>query len=73
MSDRPIALSDQQLDAIMTAAAPIAPRHRSAFLEAVAAQLRPIADPGDGDVARAIRTTARLYFDPPLLREGSRR
>jgi hypothetical protein len=67
--DRPISLSDAQLDAVMLAAQPIDRRHRSAFLEAVAAQLQAISDPGDGDVARAIRSVQRLYFDPPLATE----
>jgi hypothetical protein len=35
----------------------------------VAAQLRQISDPGDGDVARLIRAVQRLYFDPPLATE----
>jgi hypothetical protein len=35
-----IALSDDQLDAVMRAAAPLAPADRGRFLEAVAARLR---------------------------------
>ena len=36
----PIALSDEQLTAVMAAAAPLAPADRGPFLEAVAASLR---------------------------------
>jgi hypothetical protein len=62
----PLRLSDAQLDAIITAAKPIPVGARDAFLRDVAAALAGIVDPGDGDVARAIRTVQRKHFDPPL-------
>lgn len=37
-----------------------------ASLLGLAAALQGIADPGDGDVARAIRTVQRKHFDPPI-------
>jgi hypothetical protein len=40
---------------------------RDAFLLDLAAALQDIADPGDGDVARAIRQVQRRHFDPPEL------
>jgi hypothetical protein len=42
---------------------------RDPFLQEVAAALAGIADPGDGDVARAIRAVERKHFDPPLTDE----
>jgi len=62
----PIRLTDAQLDAVFAAAAPLAVQDRDPFLQDVAAALRGIPDPGDGDVARAIRQTQRKHFDPPL-------
>src|SRR6266568_1982266 len=59
----PLRLSDAQLDAIITAAKPIPVGARDAFLREVAAALAGLADPGDGDVARAIRAVQRKHFD----------
>ena len=66
----PIALTDAQLSAVFDAARPLAVQDRDPFLQEVAAALQGIADPGDGDVARAIRTVQRRYFDPPLDGRG---
>jgi hypothetical protein len=55
---RPLGLTDLQLVAIMDAARHLRPRDRGAFLELIAGHLREIADPGDGDVGRAIRAVA---------------
>jgi hypothetical protein len=63
----PIKLSDSQLDAVITAARPLAVASRDAFLLDLAAALAGITDPGDGDVARAIRAVQRRHFDPPEL------
>jgi hypothetical protein len=63
---RPIALTDAQLDAVFSAAKPLAVASRDAFLLDLATALQGIADPGDGDVARAIRAVQRRHFDPPL-------
>jgi hypothetical protein len=64
----PIRLSDSQLTAV---ARPLAVASRDAFLLDLAAALQRIADPGDGDVARAIRTVQRKHFDPPQFDERS--
>jgi hypothetical protein len=60
-----IALSDEQLDAVMRAAVPLAPADRGRFLEAVAARLRGRVI-GDGVVYLAIKEAQRAYFDPPI-------
>ena len=65
----PIALTDAQLTAVFKAARPLAVRDRDPFLQEVAAVLAGITDPGDGDVARAIRAVQRRHFDPPLTDE----
>jgi len=54
MSPRPIGLSDAQLDAIKIAARHVEASRRCEFLRAVASALGEC-EPGDGDVARAIR------------------
>jgi hypothetical protein len=59
----PIALSDSQLDAIVRAAAPLAPADRAKFLEAVAEALRGRVI-GDGTVYLAIAEAQRKYFAP---------
>jgi hypothetical protein len=61
----PIALSDAQLSAVFEAARPLAVASRDAFLLDLAAALQSLVDPGDGDVARAIRAVQRKHFDPP--------
>jgi hypothetical protein len=61
----PLRLTDCQITAIFAAARPLAVQDRDPFLQEVAAALAGIADPGDGDVARAIRAVQRKHFDPP--------
>jgi hypothetical protein len=65
----PLRLTDSQITAIFAAARPLAVQDRDPFLQDVAAALQGIADPGDGDVARAIRAVQRRHFDPPDLDE----
>jgi hypothetical protein len=65
----PIALTDDQLDAIMRACEPLRPADRGGFLEAVAAALQG-RKVGDGAVYLAIRQTQRRFFDPPQLTDG---
>jgi hypothetical protein len=70
-----IRLSDEELVHVLQAAAPLDRDRRGEFLAAVAAELVRYADPGPGDVDRAIRATQRRFFDPPLDRQvigGSR-
>ena len=59
--DKPIQLSDSQLEQILRAAAPLAPNDRSAFLADVAEALRGQAL-GDGGVFRIIREIQGRYF-----------
>jgi len=65
----PIRLSDSQLAAVFDAARPLSVASRDAFLLDLAAALQGIQDPGDGDVARAIRAVQRKHFDPPITDE----
>ncbi len=67
----PLRLTDSQITAIFAAARPLAVRDRDAFLLDLAAALHGIVDPGDGDVARAIRAVQRKHFDPPQFDERS--
>ena len=67
--DKPIHLSDTQLEQIMRAAAPLAPNDRSAFLTEVAAALYGQAL-GDGAVFRIIREIQGSYFQPPEFAPG---
>jgi hypothetical protein len=62
----PLALSDDQLTAIMQAAAPLPFHRRAAFLEEIAAQLRG-REIGDGLVHRVIAQVQCAHFDPPDL------
>ena len=64
---QPIALTDSQLAAVMTAARSLAPWRRDAFLRAIAEDLRRLTDIGSGDIDRAIRAAWRIHFDPPDL------
>jgi len=67
----PLALSDEQLDAIMLAAKPLRPHDRDPFLrEVVAALTNGGGLVGDGDVNRAVRAAQRRFFDPPDLGHG---
>ena len=65
--DKPIHLSDSQLEQILRAAAPLPPNDRSAFH--VAAALRGQAL-GDGAVFRVIREIQGRYFRPPEFAPG---
>jgi hypothetical protein len=67
----PLRLTDAQLTHIFGACRPLQPGDRDAFLLELAAALAGIADPGDGDVARAIRAVQRRHFDPPELNHHS--
>jgi hypothetical protein len=60
----PIAFSDEQLDAIMHAAHPLAPANRERFVEAVTAALQG-RELSDGAVYLAIRKAQRQFFAPP--------
>ena len=67
---RPIAVSDQQLSAIMTAVEALSPLERSAFLTALAHRLRGERDGdiGDGLLHRAVREVLReIGWRPPTV------
>jgi hypothetical protein len=64
---RPIAISDQQLSAIMRAAEPLSPADRGQFLSALADALRDEDELGDGVLGRTIRRVIRPFFKPPTL------
>jgi hypothetical protein len=68
--DKPIHLSDSQLEQILRAAAPLAPPDRSAFLADVATALHGQAL-GDGTVFRVIREIQQRYFRPPEFAPAS--
>jgi hypothetical protein len=63
---RPIALTDEQLSAVMAVAEPLAPADRSAFLEDVAVALAALPTIGDGVVNRVVREVQSKYFRPEL-------
>ena len=70
-TSRPVSLSDQQLSAVMSAAEPLAPADRDAFLRALANVLRGEEQPlGDGAVFRAVRALQREFWTPPTSTAG---
>ena len=68
-SMKPIALSDDQLTAIMRAAAPLPPADRGLFLEEVARELQSQPTIGDGVVGRVCAEVQRAYLQPPMVFE----
>jgi hypothetical protein len=64
---RPLALTDDQLDAVRRAAEPLAPDLRAPFLETVARLLAHEPVVGDGSVARACREAQREFWKAPDL------
>ena len=63
----PLALSDQQLDTVMRAAAPLLPSDRDPFLRALAHALRSEPEIGDGAVFRACRELQKQFLRPPVI------
>ena len=66
----PIALTDQQLDAVVRAAAPLEPRARVEFLEELANSLQAQPELGDGVVFRVIAATQRRFVTDLRTRAG---
>jgi hypothetical protein len=62
----PLALTDQQIDIVISMAKPIALPDRRHFLEAVAQALADLPELGDGAVARACCAAQRKYWRAPL-------
>ena len=67
----PIALSDESMSLILRMSTPLAPWDRRPFLEAVAAALRDVREPGDGHVARVCRQLQPKFLRPPELGSGT--
>jgi hypothetical protein len=61
----PIALTDEQMDAVMRAAAPLLPQDRSAFLEEVARELAVLPEVGNGSLHQVIARVQQRHFTPP--------
>jgi hypothetical protein len=59
----PLRLTDAQMTAVTTAARQLPWASRSSFLQRVAWELREHADPGDGDVDRALRAALAEWAD----------
>jgi hypothetical protein len=68
---RPLALTDQQLDAIHRAAWPLGPHDRVPFLEAVAEALAGEPTLGDGVVYRVAVQAQRRFWTPRYPLEGA--
>jgi hypothetical protein len=66
-----IRLTDDELDAVMAAARPIAVERRDAFLQDVARALASCVELGPGVVHRVCAETQRRFFDPPDLGRAS--
>jgi hypothetical protein len=67
----PLALSDDELAAVMDAAQPLSIRQRDAFLREVASALQSAnGEIGPGLVHRVVVEVQRKYFDPPDLSSG---
>jgi hypothetical protein len=64
---RPLALTDQQLDAIHRAAWPLGPHDRVPFLEGVAEALAAEPTLGDGVVYRVAVQAQRRFWTPPTV------
>ena len=64
-------LSDAELDAVFTAARPIAVERRDAFLQEVATLLSCSVEVGPRTVHRAIERAQHAHFDPPELAAGA--
>jgi hypothetical protein len=69
----PIRLTDAELDAVMSAARPLAVAMRDPFLRAVATALDGSKVIGPGVVARTCAELQRQFFDPPEVSHTSTR
>jgi hypothetical protein len=70
----PLSLSAEEMDLLLTLAAPIDPRQRNQFLVEATAALEASAErtrvgPGPGVAHRIARMVQRRFFDPPALDE----
>ena len=65
-----ISLDDDQMQILMTAAAPIATKDRAAFLADVAAELAKYPEVGPGIVSRITSKLQRVYLNGPRDMRG---
>jgi hypothetical protein len=63
----PVRLSDDELNTVMQAAAPLAVAQRDPFLRAVANSLAGYKEIGPGTVFTVCRELQKQFFDPPNL------
>jgi hypothetical protein len=68
---RPLALSDEQMDAVFRACAPLTYVDRSRFLLALADRLRHEPELGDGAIYKAIRELQKQHWRPPSETEAA--
>jgi hypothetical protein len=74
----PLSLTTEEMDLLLTLAAPMEQRQRDQFLREVAAELEAASaqtgvGPGLGVLHRVGRTVQRRFFDPPQLSESKYR
>jgi hypothetical protein len=74
----PLSLSTEEMDLLLSLAAPIDQRQRDQFLQEVAAEIEAASaqtgvGPGLGVLHRVGRVVQRKYFDPPELPNASPR
>jgi hypothetical protein len=67
----PIHLTDDELEAVITAARPLDPWRRDAFLQEVASSLASCSEIGPGIVHRIVAQVQRAHFAPPDLSVGA--
>jgi hypothetical protein len=71
----PLALTTEEMDLLLSLAAPIDQQLRPQFLQEVAQELeakRQAGEIGEGSVHRVARTVQRRFFDPPQLPNASK-
>jgi hypothetical protein len=66
----PLALTDDDLDAIMRAATPLQPHQRDGFLRDIADEISKLPAVGPGSLHRVIMIVQRRHYDPPDFRSG---
>jgi hypothetical protein len=66
----PLALSDEELAAVMGAAKPLPARDRAAFLEDVASELAKFPEIGPGVIGRVTARLQREHLIRPRYRNG---
>ena len=61
-----LGFTDGQMSAVTSTAAPLHPRDRSTFVEAVAARFANRDEIGDGELGRALRELQREFMNAPM-------